>query len=192
MHLVRSLLVVGLLVASLAGPVARAQEAAEVAGEEYAVVEPEIVVEAVAEPELLIVTEEALLAGEPIVPAEPIVMVEAAAVAPTPMPTSAVAPPQNPSPAPTPAPAAAPTKLNVNVVDNRFEPSVLTVAAGTTVTWTNQGLNLHTLTSADGLFDSGALQSGQSFTYTFEKAGSVTLLCRQHTLNGMSGRISVQ
>lgn len=213
MHLVRTFLVAGLLVAALAGPVAQAQEAIEITGEEIPYVESEAMPtadEVIAEPQPI--GPEAILAGEPIVaaesellfaeleqlstepvalPSEPVALPEAPVAAPTPVPTAAVAPQPSPTAAPTPAPAA-PKHLNLTVVDNRFQPSMLAVEAGTTVTWTNMGSNLHTLTSADGLFESGALQAGQSFTYTFAKAGNYTLLCRQHTLNGMSGRVSVQ
>jgi plastocyanin len=66
------------------------------------------------------------------------------------------------------------------------------VAVGTTVTWTNNGFNFHTLSTQDGQFNSGALGGGQSFSFTFQQAGNVVLICRQHVLNGMTGRITVQ
>jgi len=78
------------------------------------------------------------------------------------------------------------------VVDNRFQPNSLSISVGSTVTWTNNGNNIHTLTSPDGLFDSGGLIGGQSFSFTFDKAGTFRLICRQHGLNGMAGQITVQ
>lgn len=111
-----------------------------------------------------------------------------AAPAPSPTPT----PSPTPVPSPTAAPAPAAGKVGVNVVDNRFQSPRLTVAVGSTVTWTNNGNNAHTLSSADGLFDSGALLGGQTFTYTFQKAGTFNIICRQHVLNGMTAQVIVQ
>jgi len=99
-----------------------------------------------------------------------------------------------PLPAPT-APTSAPVlgnKIAAAVVDNRFQPNSLSISVGSTVTWTNNGNNIHTLTSPDGLFDSGGLIGGQSFSFTFDKAGTFRLICRQHGLNGMAGQITVQ
>ena len=38
----------------------------------------------------------------------------------------------------------------VSLIDDRFEPATLTVAAGTTVKWVNNGKHLHTVTSEAG------------------------------------------
>jgi plastocyanin len=111
---------------------------------------------------------------------------------PNPAATATPLPISTPTPAATPTAAPAAGPVAATLVDNRFQPSALTVAPGTTVTWTNNGFNLHTLTSPDGLFDSGALAGGQSFSYTFQKAGTFVVICRQHVLNGMTGRITVQ
>jgi plastocyanin len=92
---------------------------------------------------------------------------------------------------PQPAAPAAAANVAAVVVDNRFQPTSLELGVGTSVTWTNAGSNLHTLSSLDGLFDSGALMSGQSFTYTFDKPGTYQLICRQHGLNGMTARVVV-
>ena len=91
-----------------------------------------------------------------------------------------------------PVPAAAAARIAATVIDNRFQPGALTVAVGSTVTWTNNGNNMHTLTSTDGLFDSGGLLGGQAFNFTFDKAGTYRLLCRQHGLNGMFGQVVVE
>jgi plastocyanin len=177
MSFARRALAVGLILAMLTSPTARAQET----GEEY--IEQAEYVEYVE-----YVEPEALVAWEPI--AEPIIeptvvpIIEPTLV-PTPVPTA--------TPVPTPAPVpAASGNVKAVVVDNRFQPNTLTITPGTTVTWLNNGTNFHTLSSAEGLFDSGALGGGQSYSYTFQKAGTFTLICRQHVLNGMSGRISVQ
>lgn len=80
----------------------------------------------------------------------------------------------------------------VAMTDNRFGPAAITVPAGTTVAWNNQGANVHTITSLDGLFDSGAITPGTSFAYTFARPGTYRVICRQHLLNGMAGVVTVQ
>lgn len=89
------------------------------------------------------------------------------------------------------AATAGPSGSQIVMVDDHFQPSRITVAAGTTVTWMNNGSNLHTTTSYDGLWDSGTLPHGQTFSFTFSKSGTYRFFCRQHLLNGMSGVITV-
>ena len=187
MSFTRRIVALGLALAVVFAPTARAQEAGEaidlgegeVLAAEYteapAPVEWfEVPVEAPAEP--------IEMPSEPIARPEPIVVVT---LAPTPVPTTTPAPTAGAAP-------LASGKVATTVVDNRFQPNTLTVAVGTTVTWTNNGFNFHTLSSTEKLFDSGPLGAGQSFTYSFQKAGTIDLICRQHVLNGMSGRIIVQ
>ena len=78
------------------------------------------------------------------------------------------------------------------MTDNRFQPGRLTVRAGTTVTWVNRGTNVHTISAQDASFDSGPIGPGESFSFTFARAGEHPLLCRQHLLNGMTGTVVVQ
>jgi amicyanin len=63
-----------------------------------------------------------------------------------------------------------------------FAPAALTVKAGTTVTWTNQDADAHTVTSVGdtGPLGSAALNTGQSYSYTFTKAGTYKYLCTIH------------
>ncbi len=58
----------------------------------------------------------------------------------------------------------------------------LAVPVGTTVTWTNQDGAPHTVTSDDGgkTVQSGTLNTGDTFSYTFEEAGTVTYHCEFH------------
>lgn len=71
------------------------------------------------------------------------------------------------------APAAAAATYTVNVEDNAFNPSMLTICPGDTVTWNFVGSAPHTTTSGDGCsaangaWDSGTLGNGDSFSYTF-------------------------
>ena len=64
------------------------------------------------------------------------------------------------------------------VVD--FNHENLTVAAGTTVTWRNQGVAIHTTTSDDDLWGSDVLRSGQTFSFTFSQPGTFDYFCAIH------------
>ncbi len=66
-----------------------------------------------------------------------------------------------------------------------YQPATISVRVGDTVTWTNCGpMNQHTTTSTAGLWDSGALSPGQSFSYRFTTAGTFTYRCTLHGHNG--------
>jgi plastocyanin len=75
----------------------------------------------------------------------------------------------------------------VSIVDFSFEPAILDVAAGTTVVWTNDGRAPHTVTG--DFADSGVLEPGQTFSYTFAESGEFDYHCAIHP--NMTGTISV-
>lgn len=77
----------------------------------------------------------------------------------------------------------------VSIVDNDFSPSNLTVKAGSTVTWTNNGSATHTATADDGSWDSNFLSHGATFNHTFASAGTFTFHCNVHS--SMHGTITV-
>lgn len=81
---------------------------------------------------------------------------------------------------PAPASAHAQAAAEVQVVDFAFEPGTLTVPVGTTVTWTNAGNRPHTVTSDDDTFDSGRLDPGETFSQTFDLAGTFAYHCGFH------------
>lgn len=64
------------------------------------------------------------------------------------------------------------TGNTVTIQNNTFNPTVLTVQAGTMVTWINKDSKTHHVVSNSGLFDSGSLTTGMSYSYTFNKAGN--------------------
>ena len=64
-----------------------------------------------------------------------------------------------------------------DVISWRYEPAALTVTAGTTVTWVNQGATAVTVTSPDGLFDSESIAAGASFSYIFDTPGTFRYFC---------------
>lgn len=87
-------------------------------------------------------------------------------------------------PALTAASTAAPD-TNVSIVYRAYQPSDLTIVAGQTVVWTNSGLGPHTVTSDAGQFDSGRLEAGATFSYTFTAPGTYLYSCTVHpTMHG--------
>ncbi|CAN5538622.1 hypothetical protein BH10BAC1_BH10BAC1_09720 [soil metagenome] len=73
-----------------------------------------------------------------------------------------------------------------------FNPTQITVAAGTTVTFTNKDNADHTATST-GNFNSGTIKSGNTFTYTFTTTGVYYFYCNFHSSNSSEqGAIKVQ
>jgi plastocyanin len=101
-------------------------------------------------------------------------------------------------PAPTNTAAPVPT-ANPNTVmiggalgNFKFEPASLTVKVGAKVTWVNDTQAPHTATSDSGsavTWDSGLLDPGGSFSFTFTKAGTFTYHCSVHSY--MHGTIVV-
>ncbi|MCM3920818.1 cupredoxin domain-containing protein [Frankia sp. AiPs1] len=62
-----------------------------------------------------------------------------------------------------------------------FSPATVTVKVGTTVTWTNQDSEPHTVTAKSGAGpDSPTLDQGATYQYTFTKAGQYPYLCTIH------------
>jgi plastocyanin len=63
-----------------------------------------------------------------------------------------------------------------------FSPAALKVKVGTTVTWTNQDTDAHTVTSAGsgGPLHSAALNTHATYSYTFTKPGTYSYLCTIH------------
>ena len=77
------------------------------------------------------------------------------------------------------------------VVSNfMFHPAILTITAGSTVTWVNEDEEPHTIVSATGLFRSEALDTHASFSFKFDKPGTYLFACSIHPQ--MTGKILVQ
>lgn len=68
----------------------------------------------------------------------------------------------------------------VEIKDFSFQPGSITVPLGTDVAWVNRDPVEHTITAADGSFDSGNIDSGQKFNWTFSKAGTFQYQCLIH------------
>src|SRR5215208_1527154 len=78
---------------------------------------------------------------------------------------------------------------SVNIGDNFFAPPNAAVEPGSTITWTNNGREPHTVTADDGSFDSGVLNPGDFYTVAFDGQGTVTYHCTIHP--EMRGSVTV-
>ncbi len=86
--------------------------------------------------------------------------------------------------------AAPPAPVKVSIADYAFKPATLTVAAGTTVEWTNRDDDPHTVTADDGSFDSHGLGQGDAYRRTFAKPGRYPYHCAAHPF--MKGVVTVK
>ena len=84
------------------------------------------------------------------------------------------------APAPIAAAPAAQGAVDVSALDFRFEPTRMMVAPGTTIRWLNRGGSPHTTTADGGLWDSGTLAPGSTFSFTFDTPGTYAYFCRIH------------
>jgi len=87
-------------------------------------------------------------------------------------------------------------QLTQNRTEERYIPTKLTILANDTVTWLNQDVEKHSVTSGessgrfgfirgemgkpDGIFDSGLFAPSQTWSYTFTSAGTFQYFCTIH------------
>ena len=69
---------------------------------------------------------------------------------------------------------------SVNISNFVFEPSELTILINNNVTWLNLDSATHTATDDGGDFDSGNLDNGDSFTFSFNTVGTYEYHCDIH------------
>jgi plastocyanin len=108
---------------------------------------------------------------------------------PVPQPTatpSAIMPTNTPTPAATATPlplsttTPTPAAMHVTIQGFAFSPNSITIASGSTVTWTNQDGAPHTVTANDGTWGSGTLRQGGTYSYVFTRPGSYSYYCAIH------------
>jgi plastocyanin len=108
------------------------------------------------------------------------------------LPTASPVKTSSTSPSAARASAALPSPVattRVNIQGFAFLPQVISVPAGSTVTWTNMDLDDHTVTANDGTFNSDAVGSGQTFSSKLAKPGTYDYHCLIHPY--MHGRVVV-
>ena len=77
----------------------------------------------------------------------------------------------------------------VAITDFKFNPATLTVPVGSTVTWTNQDEEPHTLAAKDGSFHSPGIDTHGTYSFTFSTPGSYDYICSIHPF--MTGTVVV-
>jgi plastocyanin len=102
-----------------------------------------------------------------------------------------VAPPaEHPMSMPAPAATAAVQPVaasTVTIANFAFSPAAATVPVGTTVTWSNSDSAPHDISG--GPLHSPTLNQGQTWSYTFSKAGTYSYICSIHPY--MKGSVTV-
>lgn len=86
-----------------------------------------------------------------------------------------------------PSPAPSPGENEVIMQNLSYNPAEITVDAGEQVTWVNEDSTTHTVTGNG--FDSGDIAAGESYSYTFDTAGSYSYSCDYHP--SMQGTVIV-
>ena len=81
-----------------------------------------------------------------------------------------------------------------SLTTDAYQPNPIQVSVGTTVTWTNNDAQPHTVTSGEnatpsGLFDSSIMAPQATFEHTFTEAGEFPYFCTLHP--NMVGTVSV-
>jgi plastocyanin len=71
-----------------------------------------------------------------------------------------------------------------------FNPVSVTVSVGATVTWENRDTVNHNVIADDGSFTSPDLGPGQTFSFTFARAGTYSYACHIHP--SMKGTVVVR
>lgn len=89
-----------------------------------------------------------------------------------------------PAPAPpgghvAPPPGATPV-ARVGVLDDDYEPAIVSAKVGEFIEWYHRGLRLHTITALDFSWDSGAFTAGDTFYMSFHQPGTYQYFCTEH------------
>ena len=80
-------------------------------------------------------------------------------------------------------------RKHVKIDNFSFAPKQISVAVGTTVTWTNNDDVPHNVVSTDRKFMSPVLDTDQRFSFTFNEPGSYPYFCKIHPM--MTGSVQV-
>ena len=81
-------------------------------------------------------------------------------------------------------------QLSATIQIFAFSPNPLTIARGSTVTWTNQDGAPHTVTADDGSWGSSTLRQGGTYSHVFTSPGSYPYHCAIHPY--MTGTVVVR
>lgn len=76
---------------------------------------------------------------------------------------------------------------SITIRDQDYHPMMRFVRVGDEVTWNNLDEMAHTVTSDGGWFDSGILQPGDAFSFTFDRPGTYRYHCTPHSYQDADG-----
>ncbi|MCA9828107.1 MAG: hypothetical protein KC444_06940 [Nitrosopumilus sp.] len=71
-------------------------------------------------------------------------------------------------------------------IEGCYNPLEITIQQGESITWENKDTAFHTVTSVtstgkiDGVFDSGFMNTGKTWSYKFEESGTFSYFCSLH------------
>ena len=68
----------------------------------------------------------------------------------------------------------------ISILSSGFDPQEFYVREKGTVLWINNDNSVHTVTADNGVFNSGDLRSGATFSYTFNTRGDYPYHCKYH------------
>lgn len=80
--------------------------------------------------------------------------------------------------------------VEVEIEHSEFSPADLTIQVGDSVTFTNKDNMVHTASAVDASFTTGDLLEDESYTVTFDEAGTYDYYCFYHS--SMTGTITVE
>ena len=80
-------------------------------------------------------------------------------------------------------------EVKIDIKEFMFGPKDLNVAVGTKVTWVNDDEIPHTVAESHKVFRSGALDTGDSYSWVFDTPGEYEYFCALHPQ--MLGKIVV-
>ena len=75
------------------------------------------------------------------------------------------------------------------ITDSGYQPQVITIHAGESITWLNTGSSAHTVSAADGAFDSGSIAPGARWSVTLTELGTFVI---SSPADGFRGEVIVQ
>jgi plastocyanin len=81
-------------------------------------------------------------------------------------------------------------EVTIKIENFTFNPPLVTIKPGTTVTWINGDDIPHSVVENNKVFKSPPLDSGEKFSMVFTTAGAVDYFCGFH--NHMTGKVIVQ
>jgi len=88
------------------------------------------------------------------------------------------------------AASAGAATISVSIKSTGFSPATISITHGDKVTWTNNDKSDHQVVADDGSFASPILHAGQSYTFTFTRAG--TFRYHDALAPRLSGKITVK